>query len=81
MSKRKQATSPADSSQKKKTKAPNALPQTPKSNSTERNFNIVVYGIIESPAGTFKSNRVKSDLEKLLPAISKADSTITSKIH
>ena len=67
------------SANKQTSKAPNALPQTPKSNSTERNFNIVVYGIIESPAGTFKSNRVKSDLEKLLPAISKADSTITSK--
>ena len=54
------------SANKQTPKAPNALLQTPKSNNTERNFNIVVYGIIKSPAGTSKSNGVKSDLEKLL---------------
>lgn len=58
---------------------PKTLNTTPQAHSTERNFNILVYGINESPTGTSKCNRVKDDLEKLLPSISKADATITSK--
>ena len=64
------------SANKQTPKAPNPISQT---HNTERNFNIVVYGINESPPGTSKPNRVKSILEKLLPAITEADSTITTK--
>ena len=58
---------------------PKTLNTIPQAYSTERSFNIVVYGINESPTGTSKPNRVKDDLEKLLPSISKVDATITSK--
>ena len=61
---------------KQTAKAPNAISQ---SHNTERNFNIVIYGINESPPGTSKSYRVKADLDKFLPVISEAESTITAK--
>ena len=63
------------SANKQTPKAPNPISQT---HNTERNFN-VVYGINESSPGTSKPNRVKGILEKLLPAITEADSTITTK--
>ena len=65
------------SANKQSAKAPNVISQ---SHNTERNFNVVIYGINESPPGTSKSNRVKADLDKFLPAISEAESTITAKI-
>ena len=50
----------------------------PRATVSERNFNIVIYGIDECPKSTPKSTRSKNELDKFLPALSKVDPSIQS---
>ena len=49
-----------------------------KSTVTEKNFNVVVYGIDECPPNTAKSARSKNDQDKILPIFSSINSSIQS---
>ena len=58
-----------------------ALPKLrpkPPSIISDKRFNVVLYGLEESPANTYRADRQKYDLGKILHIMSDIDSTITS---
>ena len=56
------------------------LPPRPPPSIIDRKYNVVFYGIKESPADTSKSDRVKHDLEGTLTKLSDIDTTLTSAL-
>ena len=50
----------------------------PRTTVSERNLNVVIYGISKCPKNTSKPTRSKSELDKFLPALSKVDPSIQS---
>ena len=59
------------------TKGPKSASST-KTQSIDRKYNVVVYGIQECPSGTVKSERNKHDVNKVLSVFSKLDNDIQS---
>ena len=59
---------------------PTAITSQPRPRTTvsERNFNVVIYGIRECPKNTSKPTRSKNELDRFLPALSKVDPSIQS---
>ena len=54
------------------------LPPKPPPSITDRKYNVVFYGLNESPADTPRSDRLKHDIDNILTILSGIDSTLTS---
>ena len=54
------------------------LPPKPPPSITDRKYNVVLYGLNESPADTPRSDRLKHDIDNILTILSGIDSTLTS---
>ena len=47
---------------------------------SDRKFNLIIYGIIESPSGTKRCNRVKHDMDSSVNILTKINDSINSTL-